>query len=59
MASAAVSAGLAVAGPRTATATPCLVIVISSPAATSSRRRGRWVFASYAPTRRIPILQLV
>ena len=41
------------AGASTATATPCFVIVMTSPSATSSRRRGRWVFASYAPIRRI------
>ena len=34
------------AGTSMATATPCFVIVIASPLATSSRRRGRWVFAS-------------
>jgi len=33
-------------GISTATGTPCFVIVIRSPLATSSRSRGRWVLAS-------------
>ena len=40
---------LRLGGTRTATGTPCFVIVIRSPFSTSSRRRGRWVLASYAP----------
>ena len=32
-----------------ATGTPCLVMVMLAPPATSSSKRGRWVFASYEP----------
>ena len=39
---------------RIATGRPRLVIVINSPPATASRSRGRWVFASSAPTCRMP-----